>query len=82
MAEVATHVGRDFWNVEARIPIIEQTEDPLHLVVGRRPSEALPWHFNICRKRTRPNGVETSAFSPTGTRAFHDVMKFTKLYVK
>jgi len=81
-AEVGAHVGKDYWSVEVRIPVTEQTQDPLHLVVGRRPSIALPWHFNLCRKRTRQNSVEISAFSPTGASTFHDVMKFGKLYVK
>jgi len=81
-AEVAAHVGEDYWSLEIRIPVTEDTQDPLHLVVGRRPSSALPWHFNLCRKRMRGKRVELSAFSPTGARTFHDVMKFAKLYVK
>ena len=81
-AKVGAHVGKDFWSVEVRIPVTQSTQDPLHLVIGRRPTKGLPWHFNVCRKRTRANGVEASAFSPPGKRTFHDVMKFGKLFFK
>jgi tetratricopeptide (TPR) repeat protein len=79
-AEVATHVAADHWIVEIRIPVTEDENDPLNQVVGRKPSQSLPWHFNICRQRIRPNGSEHSAFSPTGKKAFHVPMKFAYLY--
>jgi hypothetical protein len=81
-AEVATQVGEDYWTVEVRIPVVETTNDPLHQVVGRKPTESLPWYFNICRQRMREDSVEHSAFSPSGTKTFHEVMKFGKLYIK
>ncbi|MBL7222964.1 MAG: DUF4838 domain-containing protein, partial [Candidatus Brocadiae bacterium] len=81
-AQVATHVGQGYWAVEARIPVVERTNDPLHQVVGRKPTESLPWHFNVCRQRMREGNVEHSAFSPTGTKTFHEVMKFAKLYAR
>ena len=49
-------------------------------MVGRKPSQSLPWHFNICRQRIRENGSEHSAFSPTGTAGFHVPMKFAHFY--
>jgi len=82
-AEVGAHVGEDFWSLEVRIPFTEDAADPLHLVVGRKPTANLPWHFNLCRKRIRDRSVEVSAFSPTGgNKGFHDLMKFGKLYSK
>jgi len=81
-AEVATHVGEDYWTVEVRIPVVEKTNDPLHQVVGREPLKSLPWYFNVCRQRMRENRAELSAFSPTGEKRFHNVTKFGKLYVK
>jgi len=83
-ADVAAHVGEDYWSVEARIPATggDTAEDPLNGVVGRRPTSTYPWHFNVCRQRVRENGKEFSAFSPTGKSTFHDVMKFGKLYVR
>jgi Domain of unknown function (DUF4838) len=81
-AEVGAHVGKDFWSLEVRIPYTSDTADPLHLVVGRKPKKDMPWYFNICRKRVRGESVELSAFSPTGVKKFHDVMKFGKLYAK
>jgi len=80
-AEVATRIADDHWTVEIRIPVIQDENDPLHQVIGRKPSVSLPWHFNICRQRIRETGKEYSAYSPTGEKAFHDVQKFGQLYV-
>lgn len=79
-AEVATRVADDHWIVEIRIPVTEDENDPLHQVVGRKPSQSLPWHFNICRQRIREHGSEYSAFAPTGTAGFHVPMKFAHFY--
>ncbi len=79
-AEVATQIADDHWNVEIRIPVTQDENDPLHQVIGRRPSTSLPWHFNVCRLRIRENGQEASAFAPTGKANFHEVMKFAHLY--
>jgi len=79
-AEVATHVADDHWTVEIRIPVTDDANDPLNQVVGRKPSASLPWHINLCRQRIGENGSEFSAFSPTGTRGFHEVMKFAHFY--
>lgn len=79
-AEVATHLADDHWTVEMCIPVTQDENDPLHQVIGRRPSISLPWHFNLCRNRIRDNGQEASTFSPTGVKHFHEVMKFARLY--
>jgi tetratricopeptide (TPR) repeat protein len=79
-AEVATQIADDHWTVEIRIPVVTDANDPLHQVIGRRPTSSLPWHFNICRQRLRDNGAEHSAFSPTGTSNFHQPLKFAHLY--
>jgi len=79
-AEVATHVADDYWTVEIRIPITQDKNDPLHQVIGHRPTQSLPWHINVCRQRIRENGSEFSAFSPTGTSGFHAPMKFAHFY--
>ena len=79
-AEVATHVADDHWTIEIRIPVTDDENDPLNQVIGRKPSQSLPWHFNVCRQRIRKNGAEYSAFSPTGTSGFHVPMKFAYLY--
>jgi len=49
-------------------------------VVGRKPSQSLPWHFNVCRQRIRERGSEYSAFAPTGKMSFHVPMKFAHFY--
>jgi hypothetical protein len=79
-AEVATHVADDHWNIEIRIPVTTDENDPLNQVIGRKPSSSIPWHFNICRQRIRENGKEYTAFSPTGKASFHNTEKFAKFY--
>ena len=79
-AEVATLVADDHWTVEIRIPVTQDKNDPLHQVVGHKPTQSLPWHINVCRQRIREDGSEYSAFSPTGTAGFHKPMKFAHFY--
>lgn len=79
-AEVATLVEDDHWTVEIRIPVTDDENDPLNQVIGRKPSQSLPWHFNVCRQRIRENGSEHSAFSPTGSASFHEPLKFAHFY--
>jgi len=73
-------VANDHWTVEIRIPVTRDENDPLHQVIGRKPTQSLPWHINLCRQRIRENGSEYSAFSPTGTEGFHEKMKFAHFY--
>jgi tetratricopeptide (TPR) repeat protein len=80
LAEVATQIADDHWTVEMRIPVTQDENDPLHQVIGRRPTTSLPWHINVCRQRIRENGQEASAFSPTGANHFHNIMKFAHFY--
>jgi hypothetical protein len=84
-ADVAVHVGEGFWSLELRLPAageLAQEVDPRNGLAGRRPSETYPWHFNLCRQRVRGKDAQRSAFSPTGTPSFHDLMKFAELIVK
>jgi hypothetical protein len=69
------------WTVEARIPFTASEQDPLHQVIGSPPTAEKPWHFNICRLRTRDQGddQELTAFSPTEASGFHKILKFAKL---
>ncbi|MDA1161229.1 MAG: hypothetical protein O2983_16620, partial [Planctomycetota bacterium] len=79
-AEVATHIADDHWTVEIRFPVTNDENDPLNQVVGRHPTQSLPWHINLCRQRIRDDGQELSALSPTGTNGFHEPMKFAHFY--
>jgi hypothetical protein len=79
-AEVAAQVGDGYWDVEIRLPITADENDPLHQVIGRKPTRSLPWHINVCRQRVREDGSEYSAFSPTGAVHFHKALKFATLY--
>ncbi len=95
-AEVAAHVGEDNWSVELRLPVTPSDEDPLHQVIGSQPFQAkqsaldsgkgtsLPWYFNLYRKRSGTEDVETTAFSPLGpdAKSFHVPLKFAKIYVR
>lgn len=80
LAEVATQVAEDHWTVELRIPITADDNDPLHRVIGRKPTQSLPWHINICRQRVRDTGTEHSAFAPTGKAGFHEPLKFAHFH--
>ena len=79
-AEVATHIEDDHWTVELRLPVTEDGNDPLHQIIGHKPTKSLPWHINLCRQRVREDGTEASAFSPTGAADFHHPMKFATFY--
>lgn len=79
-AEVATHITDDHWTVEIRFPVTADENDPLNQVIGRHPTQSLPWHINLCRQRIREDGQELSALSPTGTSGFHEPMKFAHFY--
>ncbi|MBX7211099.1 MAG: DUF4838 domain-containing protein [Verrucomicrobiaceae bacterium] len=79
-AEIATQIDDDGWTIEMRLPITDDTNDPLHQVIGHKPTKSLPWHINICRQRVREDGTEASAFSPTGAADFHHPMKFATFY--
>jgi tetratricopeptide (TPR) repeat protein len=79
-AEVATRIEDDHWIIEMKLPIRQDENDPLNQIVGHHPTRSLPWHFNVCRQRIREDGSEYSAFSPTGTDGFHEVMKFATFF--
>lgn len=79
-AQVVTHIADDHWTVEISLPITTDENDPLHQIIGRKPTQSLPWHINLCRQRIREDGQELSALSPTGTEGFHEPMKFAHFY--
>ncbi|MDB4459105.1 DUF4838 domain-containing protein [bacterium] len=95
-AEVATHLGEDFWSVELKLPVTSSEEDPLHQIVGSRPFQSkraalesgkgtsLPWYFNLYRKRAGADEAETTSFSPLGpdNKTFHVPLRFAKIYVQ
>ncbi|MBL8828421.1 MAG: DUF4838 domain-containing protein, partial [Planctomycetaceae bacterium] len=79
-AEAATQIADDHWTVEIRIPVTQDENDPLHQVIGRKPTQSLPWHINLCRQRIREHGSEHSAFAPTGVNNFHTPLKFAHFF--
>ncbi|MCB1065931.1 MAG: DUF4838 domain-containing protein [Verrucomicrobiae bacterium] len=95
-AEVATHVGEDFWSAELKLPVTPSEEDPLHQIVGSQPFQSkredlesgkgtsLPWYFNLYRKRGGDEKEETTSFSPLGAddETFHVPLRFAKIYVQ
>ena len=83
--EAAGYRGDSFWSLELRVPVAgENAEaiDALNGIAGARPTESAPWHFNLCRQRARDKDTDLSAFSPSGKRSFHELMKFGQLTVK
>ncbi|MCA1810019.1 MAG: DUF4838 domain-containing protein [Lentisphaerae bacterium] len=81
-AEVATFVGDGYWNVEARIPVALQEDDPLHVVNGRMPTRGSPWYVNVIRRRPRKDGNEVTAWFPTESEDIRNKLKFGKLFEK
>ncbi len=65
VADVATHIGDDYWSAEIRLPITRDTGDPVHeMIFQQLPSVATPWAFNVIRTRTRDGVTAQSAYSP------------------
>ncbi len=79
-AEIATQIEDGYWTAEIRIPITKDGNDPLHQIIGHKPTQSLPWFVNICRQRIRENASEFSAFSPTGQSRYHVPMKFAHFH--
>ncbi len=81
-AEVATHIGEDYWSAELRIPVTDHHDDPLHQIVGREPSRTYPWYFNIVRHHARHDGTEVHLWEQTGERDIHDPLTFGRIYLR
>lgn len=84
-AKVVASRGADYWSLEVQIPLVDELQavvDVNNGFVGRQPTVAYPWYFNVCRQRLREKDAAHSAFSPTGQKTFHDRMKFAKMMVK
>jgi len=80
-AEVGVHQGDSAWTVEVRIPVASEDQaniDPNNGLAGRKPSNAYPWYFNVCRQRARNGQLEHWAFSPTGG-GFQKPRKFAEM---
>jgi len=80
-AEVGVHHADEAWTVEVRIPVASEDQDnidPNNGLAGRKPSNAYPWHFNVCRQRDRGGKRELWAFSPTGG-GFQKPRKFAEM---
>ncbi len=80
--EVVTARDDAGWTAEVRVPLFGSTQAELNPelgVSGDPPSREAPWYFNVGRVRKRGTSMEASAFSPTLTTGFHEVLKFGKL---
>ncbi len=85
LATVETERGADFWKVRLRIPVVGREEgqsDPMHRVVGSKPTAASPWFINVARKRTRDGKEEVHAFSRSGNATFYEPVTFGRLEFK
>lgn len=85
LAQTKTRRGKDFWEVEVRIPVVTADEgaaDPVHNVVGAKPTADSPWYFTVGRARVRGAEREVFAFVPTGNSTYHDRAKFARLAIK
>jgi hypothetical protein len=85
LAQVRTQRGKDYWEVEVRIPVVTTDEgaaDPIHNVVGSKPTRENPWYFTVGRARVRGTQRDLSAFVPTGNPTYHDRKKFARLVIE
>ncbi len=81
-AEVAVWRDDDFWSVEMKIPVTRSFDDPLHEVVGGEPSRSFPWHFNVVRQHVTTDGIEQTAYNPTGSNDLRDRLSFARLFIR
>ncbi len=85
LAEIETERGEDYWRLKVRIPVVPEEEgqsDPLHFVVGEKPTEEEPWFFNIGRTRGLDQQRERFGFLPNDRGIFHVPGAFGRLQVK
>lgn len=90
MTEVDARRGEDYWRLKVRIPIMSVLEgagDPLHNVVGDKPTAEAPWFFNVGRERVRgAGGADRTSytFSPTGGArgGYHVKERFARLMIE
>ena len=81
--------------IEIRLPVTSSDEDPLHQIFGLCSFESkardletgkgssLPWHFNLFRKRSGTDEVETSSFPlAKDAGSFHQPERFARIYVR
>lgn len=83
-AEVATQIDDKGWTIEIRIPVVDEQEAEIvelgnKGVMGRQPTKLYPWYMNLIRQRVRDAEKECTAYSPTGSKAFHNPSKFARL---
>jgi hypothetical protein len=86
-AIVETSMDEKSWRAKVRIPVenIEAGQgDPLHFVVGEKPTADQPWFFNLGRVRTREGSKEAFLFSPIPAARgnFHQPARFARLVVE
>lgn len=84
-AQVAVHIGEDYWSAEIRLSISgdgQRELEPLYGLDGNRPTNLMPWYFNVGRERVRGADVERTAYVPTGEASFHVPERFARLWGK
>ncbi len=84
-AEIVSHLGKDFWSVELRLPVVDNKGghfDPLHGIAGEKPTDIAPWYFNLCRQRTRGLERTIQVFSKINFGLFHETTVFGRLVVR
>ncbi|MFN2351496.1 MAG: hypothetical protein ABR497_06075, partial [Kiritimatiellia bacterium] len=80
-AEVTVERGTDYWRLLVRVPVVsvdEGADDPLHFVVGGKPTADESWFFNIGRSRGLNSERRVFAYSPTEA-TFHVPLRFARL---
>ena len=83
--KVETERGDDFWRVVARFPIVDEAAgqlDPLHHVVGGKPSPEAPWFIQVGRVRVRDQEKSAYGLAVTDGNTYHEPDKFHRLVIE
>lgn len=78
-AQIKTHIGKDFYTIEMRIPAAGEERldlEPWVGVAGDKPTSDKPWFINVGRLRLVADDRETMSISGSG---FHDKLNFLQL---
>ena len=84
-AQVETERGSDYWRVVVRLPIVDEEAgklDPLHNIVGERPSRGAPWYIQVGRVRIRDQEKSAYGLAPTDGGSYHELDKFHRLVIE
>ena len=70
----------DKWTAEIFIPMKIGESPTSQSILGRQPTEAIPWYFNLVRRRRNVQGNLEAYFNHQMSDGFHNPEHFVRLY--